>query len=381
MTDLQEARFYTKAETGREKIAVNIGKEAWTLGRASVYTAYSFLVRAELKTEGSVRGVGLGALKVVVWRMLNKRTLPHLRPGENVWKVTAERAPKGLGLELEIAYRVRGEARSQRRLITAFPHYFRIDAPGVAETVHKNYDQRWNDGALQMSAIRMRLRAAPGERAAPSLPEAEALAKFAAPSPHPADMTRVRTVKRPERDARETSGFFPQAEAGTLDDDRKMNELIKLLAKGTRRGKLGAQWLATEDLGDYPKALDALLEALPAADIDLTLFLCKALSRMPHPKAIAPLLAKWRRAPRGSPGTRYIPDVLAAIGDRRVVGDLIAPLKRCRFDFRFHIAHALGILGGPRAAKALEDLAANDPFPAVRDEAKRALERLRKAKP
>lgn len=33
--------------------------------------------------------------------------------------------------------------------------------------------------------------------------------------------------------------------------------------------------------------------------------------------------------------------------------DLVAPLKRCRFDYRFHIAHALGILGGPQAERVL----------------------------
>ena len=60
-----------------------------------------------------------------------------------------------------------------------------------------------------------------------------------------------------------------------------------------------------------------------------------------------------------------------------MVPDLVAPLKRCRFDYRFHIAHALGVLGGPQAEQALEDLAANDPFPAVREEAARALHGLR----
>jgi hypothetical protein len=56
---------------------------------------------------------------------------------------------------------------------------------------------------------------------------------------------------------------------------------------------------------------------------------------------------------------------------------LIVPLKKCRFDYRFHVAHALGILGGPEAERALQDLARNDPFPAVREEAARALSALR----
>ena len=46
-------------------------------------------------------------------------------------------------------------------------------------------------------------------------------------------------------------------------------------------------------------------------------------------KAVKPLLAKWAKEPAaGAPGTRYIPDVLAAIGDRSVVAELIKPLKQ-----------------------------------------------------
>jgi len=96
---------------------------------------------------------------------------------------------------------------------------------------------------------------------------------------------------------------------------------------------------------------------------------------------MGPLLEKWQRAPRGAPGTRYIPDTLAAIGDPSVVPQLIAPLKKCRFDYRFQIAHALGVLGGPDAEATLADLAGNDPFPAVREEAQRALATLRNRTP
>ena len=81
-------------------------------------------------------------------------------------------------------------------------------------------------------------------------------------------------------------------------------------------------------------------------------------------------------APGGAPGTRYIPDALAAIGDPSVVPALVKPLRSCRFDYRFHVAHALGILGGPAAEEALQDLAARDPFPAVREEAAEALKQL-----
>jgi hypothetical protein len=36
------------------------------------------------------------------------------------------------------------------------------------------------------------------------------------------------------------------------------------------------------------------------------------------------------------------------------------------------------VLGGPEAEKVLEDLVARDPFPAVREEARRALAKLQK---
>jgi hypothetical protein len=60
-----------------------------------------------------------------------------------------------------------------------------------------------------------------------------------------------------------------------------------------------------------------------------------------------------------------------------VAPDLVSKLKKVRFDFRFHIAHALGKLGGPLSIKALEELSRFDPFPAVREEALRCIVELR----
>jgi HEAT repeat protein len=153
---------------------------------------------------------------------------------------------------------------------------------------------------------------------------------------------------------------------------------VVALREGMASGTLENRWMAVEDYGAHPENLNVLLAKLPSAEGDMTIYLCKALARLKDPRAVAPLLEKWKRAPLGAPGTRYIPDVLAAIGDRSVVPQLIAPLKRCRYDYRFHIAHALGVLGGPEAVQTLKDLAANDPFPAVRE---LAAEALRDARP
>ncbi len=140
-------------------------------------------------------------------------------------------------------------------------------------------------------------------------------------------------------------------------------------------GKEMERWVAAEDLGNYPAAIDVLLQAFPGATGDLKLHICKALAQIKDQRASKPLLEVWSRAPSGAPGTRYIPDVLAAIGDDRVVPALVAPLHRLRFDYRFHIADALGKLGGKAAGAALEDLAANDPFPAIRQHARQMLQR------
>jgi hypothetical protein len=381
---------YTKERAGQEHVGIDLGRQAWRKGLPNVYTAYNFWLKFEFKTLHDVRKVGIADLQIVVCRMLNKRTLPNLRPGENVLKVTADRIADGLGLALSIEYRVDGRLRKETRFIRRFPYYFRIHTADVPEEVRQDYDQHFNEGRLQMTATTMRLRPLEGgpatagpSRLSPSengtvppqedsLDQRAALAAFARSYPHPADLTRRHAAERPERDVRETSGFFPQSDE-VRNDDQAMQALIGDL----RSGGVERRWMAAEDLGAYPKALDVLLGALPQADADLTIFLCKALARLKDHRAVGPLAAKWKRAPGGAPGTRYIPDVLAAIGDRSVVPALIVPLKKCRFDYRFHVAHALGILGGPEAERALQDLARNDPFPAVREEAARALSALR----
>jgi len=53
-------------------------------------------------------------------------------------------------------------------------------------------------------------------------------------------------------------------------------------------------------------------------------------------------------------------------------------LRTMRFDYRFHIAYALSVLGGPEAEAALKDLAEHDPFPAIREFAAEALRTMSK---
>ena len=226
--------------------------------------------------------------------MLNKRALPNLRPGENVLKITADRMAPGMGLDVSIEYRVDGWLRRSTRFIRRFPCYFRIDASNVPEEVHDNFDQRFNEGRLQMVAINMQLRPLQGPVAAKqdaSLDERAAIDAFARSYPHPADFTHRQPAERPERDVRETSGFFPQGDEIRNDEPAMQALLGQLRSGGTER-----RWIAAEDLSGYPQALDVLLGQLPQADGDLTIFLCKALARIKDKRAIATLMAKWKRA-------------------------------------------------------------------------------------
>lgn len=411
--------IFDKKTVGLETVTIDVGRRARDKDEPDIYTAYSVLVKAEFRAAADVQRTGMNALRMTVRRQLNMRTLPNLRPGENVVKVTADRLAPDRALKLTIRYRTikpssNGQAAKPplkdvqhlppadaqfdmhevTRVIRTFPYYFPIRVPGVRTMIPKysDYDRLFNVGELRMDSIRMRLasddasrvprpaspgRGTPAQGAGRSMDPRVAEPFFERACPHPANMThrahqKIIKDRRRETDIIQTNGFLPQRRV-RLDADDTMDRLIKQMNTPSAYG----QWVAAQQLGDYPAAVDALCEALPRANIDLTLFIVKALAQIGDRKAIPALLKKWnRQAPRGAPGTRYIPDALAAIGDRAVVPHLLRKLPACRFDLRFHIAHALGILGGPEAEAALKDMAANDPFPPVREEAAAGLKRL-----
>ena len=356
---------------GEEKVVLDLGRKARARGRPHVYTAYDFYLKAEFSSDRDPRSVGLKALKVVAHRELNMRTLPNLRPGENVLRLTADRIAPGLAVELEIAYRVDGTPFREKRTVRRFPHYFRIDVPGVRERVPADFSQDFNNGALRMEAVRMKLVRSPVE--SPSLPEAAAGPRFREACPHPADLRSPREVEAYETDVAQTSGFFPQSRRVSSDKQRRAR-----LLKACASGQTVARWIALEDLGEYPEMVDFLCGELERANIDDAMFIIKALAQIGDPKAAGALLRYWNKGPPAwTPGSRYVPDALAVFGDRSVIPALVGRLGTCRFDIRFHVARALGILGGPEAVAALEDLARSDPFPAVREEARDALSKLR----
>ncbi len=356
--------LYEKTATGTETVSINLGFKAWKEKKPNVYTGYNLFVKAEFRTSDDIRSAGMNRLRIKTVRMLNKRTLPNLRPGTNYLRVTADSMPKGAALKLAIDYSLKGVTRHVEREITDFPYYFTINAPDAKPHISGNYDQNFNTGELRMISYSMSLAAETPPEKVPSLREEDVIKEFRKPSPHPSDMNRKKPRKPFETDPIQTNGFFPQSRA-VLHNKERMQGLLRNVSK----------WKNAQELGNYPAAVTVLCKKLPGANGDVTLFIVKALAQIGDPRAVEPLLKKWKRVPKDAPGTRYIPDALAAIGDQRAVPELIKPLKRLRFDFRFHIAYALSILGGPEARKTLKELAENDPFPAIREFAQRALDK------
>lgn len=375
--------IYDKKDTGEAAIRLDLGRESRGRDRPHVYTAYTFYIKAEMLSYTDRVSVGLKTLHVTVHRMLNKRTLPNLMPGENVFKVSADFIRPGKALALSMDYQVMGKKFNAQHTISTFPYYFSIHAKYAGPEIRDNYDTAFGLGDVRMGLIGMRLVDITGEDTPRHLPlsAAQAGKKFEEAHPHPAGkrLIRKRRMKKTETDISQTDGFFPQQKSPRYPSGGDLSTHISQLTEQLRSGKDESpkSWRAAEALGNYPEAVDALLAKLPKANIDLTLFICKALAQIGDRKAIGPLLDKWKMAPEGAPGTRYIPDVLAAIGDPAVVPALASKLRHVRFDYRFHIAHALGKLGGPQAEETLLDLSQNDPFPAVRAEAKRGLSALR----
>ncbi len=166
-------------------------------------------------------------------------------------KITADRMAPGMGLDVSIEYRVDGWLRRSTRFIRRFPCYFRIDASNVPEEVHDNFDQRFNEGRLQMVAINMQLRPLQGPVAAKqdaSLDESRCDRRVRAKLPSPGRLHPPPAGRGPERDVRETSGFFPQGDEIRNDEPAMQALLGQLRSGGTER-----RWIAAEDLAAIPR--------------------------------------------------------------------------------------------------------------------------------
>ncbi|MFH1024440.1 MAG: HEAT repeat domain-containing protein, partial [Planctomycetota bacterium] len=358
---------FEKQSVGKEDVTVDIGNKPYFDKKPSVTSNYVFWVKAEFEAKKNPGRTGLGRLKITAKRQLNKRCLMNLMPGENVLRISADKLTPGMALVLEVNYILNDKPVTAAKTIDAFPFYFRINLEGLSENylktpIKKSAPYNIPSWPLRMASIGMRLVDAKAAKPDTSLSAAEAEPFFKKKCPYPFDPFKSHAGKaRSAGDGMAIGGFFPQKpkpESRALSNEEKarMNELV---------GKI-ARWENAEALGAYPEAVDALIKELPRANEDLTIYICKALAQIGDRKAVPVLLDKWNKQLSLAPGSRYIPDALAACGDPSVVPDLIRPLKTLRPDYRFHVIHALGILGGSQAKETLEFLAENDPFYANR---------------
>ncbi|MFO7899883.1 MAG: HEAT repeat domain-containing protein [Planctomycetota bacterium] len=374
--------FHDQKEPGVERVTAKLGQDRYWGKQPSITSYYNFLVRAEFRTDGRPGGVGMNALKVVVHRQLNMRCLPNLMPKENVIKVSADSMRPGLALRLQLDYEVNGKPKSVTRAIAEFPHYLRIDVTGLPKEKLKNPyyldklggKRSFNlpDHPLRMRALRVELVPLAAVKPDASLPadEAEPFFERAYPNPYIRDRRMIRKEKIPTHED-QVDGFFPQH---PVDADNPPKEKVAYYNWFIKR-----IWTSDARLPECPEGTDPIEFAIgrfPRCHSLHTLGFCNVFAHYKDKRAIPVLLAKWKKAPRYSPGDRYIPDALAAIGDRSVVPALVERLTELRFSHRVHVAHALGILGGGKARKALEFLAENDPNISVRGEARRALKKL-----
>ncbi|HUT33994.1 MAG TPA: HEAT repeat domain-containing protein [Planctomycetota bacterium] len=361
---------FDKQAVGKEEARLDIGNKLYLEKKPAVTSNYAFLVKAEFQAGQDTARTGLDGLRITVKRQLNKRCLMNLLPGENVIRVSADRLAPGTALALEVNYVVNGQAATVAKTIDRFPFYFRINVEGVSDDHLKTMRSKVTtfnapSWPLRMRSIGMRLIDAKTAQVDKSLPAAEAGPFFKAKCPHPFDPLKNpggTAATRGVGDEAALGGFLPQrpkpeARDLSVQEKAKLDELVGNIKR----------WSNAEALGAYPEAVDALVKALPAADGDLTIYICKALAQLGDRKTVPALLDKWdRRLQDSAPGSRYIPDALAACGDQSAVPGLLKPLRKLRLDYRFHVIHALGALGGSQAKEALEYLAGNDPHYANR---------------
>ncbi len=377
--------LHEKKEAGAGKVKLELGQKRYWDRQPSITSSYSFLLRAEFRTAGEPASVGMNSLKITVHRQLNMRCLPTLLPGENVYELSAASLRPGSALRFTLEYEVNGKTKSISRTVEDFPHYFRVDIEGLPAQKLKTPYYMTNMGGkssfnlpehpLRMHSMRLELVPLAAAKLDESMPAAEARPFFEKSYPNPHEYPRKMVAKADKIPKYESqiSGFVPQIPR-TPDQPADPREYYNWLVDnlGTTDAKLPK---AGEDVKDV---IAWCMEKYPGCHNLHTMGFTNVFAHFRDKRTVPVMLEKWKKAPKYGPGDRYIPDALAAMGDRSVIPALTAPLKRLRFDYRVHIAHALGVLGGDEAVKTLQMMAREDPNISVRGEARRQLENLKK---
>ena len=156
---------------------------------------------------------------------------------------------------------------------------------------------------------------------------------------------------------------------GAFQDARTIDVLLRNL-----EGRdVDMQISAALSLGQRkdPRITPALLAALRDRSESVQAYAALALGELKDPAAVEPLLTRVRETPETSARFAFI-EGLGKIGDARAYDTLISCLQGANFVTRKQAVDALLGLGDPRAVDSIRPLL-NDPQPAVRDSAQKAL--------
>ena len=175
----------------------------------------------------------------------------------------------------------------------------------------------------------------------------------------------VRALEDPDYGVRLQAG----RRIGAFQDARTIDVLLRNLAGRD----VDMQIYAALSLGQRkdPRITPALLAALRDPSDRVQAHAALALGELKDPAAVEPLLTRVRETPETSARFAFI-EGLGKIGDARAYETLISCLQGANFVTRIQAVDALLGLGDPRAADSIRPLL-NDPQPAVRDSAQKAL--------
>jgi len=132
-----------------------------------------------------------------------------------------------------------------------------------------------------------------------------------------------------------------------------------------------------EEGGDYVDRLISFSLHHPVPSVPP--IAAETLGNIGDKRAVEPLMEVLRSSEE--PGLlEATAEALGKLGDERAIPALQGILKRGTLAVRMNAVAALGRIGSDEAARALEDVAANDPSTGVRKEARSVLERLNDSK-
>ena len=384
--------------TGQRRLKVNLGIERFKSGLPSVLGMYSYTVRFDLKAGSDPGGVSFADLKFSNRAMMNKLALPNLEPGWNRFKVAAQSMAAGTGLRVTLEWSDKDGAQRIERTAFALPFEFDVFTNCSGGNAVKMR-------SLQLEAVRPKEAVAPSgyeaiieaglkkDKSALSRltedlksqdPElrywaADSLGKIGDPGAVPALICAL-------GDPFDAVRMSACVALGDLKAAEAVPALIELASGKIPPGKHSrlfvpeevgeVRWMAAQALGRIGdrRAVEPLIQILPAAGGDLGLYVAQALGELGDRRAVPALIEESRR--REEPGLRGVAEALGIIGDPQAVPALVYLLHTGKEDVRCAAAVALGRMADPRAVDPLRKARNSDPQGFVREAAASALRKL-----